>query len=59
MDDREENPNPQSALREPLFEVSDVSAFTSTSEYEVSRWRLLMFFRTEDPAPHEYRRALL
>jgi Fe2+ transport system protein B len=41
MDDREDNPNPQSALRKPLFEVSDVPAFTSTSEYEVSRWRRL------------------
>jgi ribonuclease HI len=59
MDDREENFNPQSALGEPLFEVSDVPAFTSTSEYELFRLRLVRFFRAEyDPAPHEYGRAL-
>jgi len=52
MDDREENTNPQSAPREPLFQVSDVPTFASASEYEYFRSSLLGFFRSEfDPAP--------
>lgn len=51
--------NPRLAPREPLFEVSDVPAFTSASEYEIFRSSLLGFFKCEfDPAPHEYGRAL-